>query len=120
MKLSIVALLSFVFIGSFIGSFIVGCASPGSATIAWSRSKDVPKLIHAHPNGYYGIYTPDGTAALWSGMLEAGDDYGFMKADTGRVVGVIKRKSGQMTTIPLDTWYAETYSWKFEGDKKKM
>ena len=50
----------------------------------------------------------------WSGVLSAGDGYGFRRTEDGTVVAYTEPYGN----IPLIDRSAKSYYWKQEGDKK--
>ena len=88
-----------------------GCgAQPGKSMITYARGKTPPPLITASEAGNYALYPATSANAVVTMHLDAGDEYGFMKADDGKVYAVAKGKQ-----IPLESLTATSYYWKYRG-----
>ncbi len=92
---------------------LAGCA--GGPSVAWNRSdKSLPGAGSAGSEGVYSLYEGGSKTPEWSGILGAGDHYGFRRTEDGTVVAFTEPYGN----IPLIDRSAKSYYWKHDAEKK--
>src|SRR3954471_10765563 len=90
-----------------------GCAESAKTMVTYDRGRTPPPLMNAAEAGEYSLLSANSPNALYTTALDQNDEYGFTRADDGKVYGVAKGK-----TIPLENVSATAYYWKYLGAKK--
>ena len=104
----------FVRRATLLALLLAGCgAQPGRTLMTYNRGSDqAPPMNMVRSPGIYALYPSNGTNPITTKDLAAGDEYGFEKDASGKVVAVVVTQN-QHQQIPLTARLATAYYWKY-------